>query len=154
MRFFQDSTQNVSMPFSLGNPKPLRQMFNLEHTWHTGAYTTHKDHSCIYCNKKALPIIGIMWLFYNNNKKWQLNFQMINIPILANIWKSENGTRDIARERSDQARGSEATEGGRVWEGGVPPPTVGSFCIFGLKIVQSGAYLERKFGLKVWNEWR
>ena len=45
-------------------------------------------------------------------------------------------------------RGSEATEGGRVWEGG------GSFCIFGLKIVQSGAYLERKFGLKVWNEWR
>ena len=51
-------------------------------------------------------------------------------------------------------RGSEATEGGRVWEGGVPPPTVGSFCIFGLKIVQSGAYLERKFGLKVWNEWR
>ena len=55
-------------------------------------------------------------------------------------------------------RGSEATkpEGAkrpRVWEGGVPPPThppptVGSFCIFGLKIVQSGAYLERKFGLK------
>ena len=43
-------------------------------------------------------------------------------------------------------RGSEATEGG---EG-----VVGSFCIFGLKIVQSGAYLERKFGLKVWNEWR
>ena len=32
-------------------------------------------------------------------------------------------------------RGSEATEGGRVWEGGPPPPTVGSFCIFGLKIV-------------------
>ena len=43
-------------------------------------------------------------------------------------------------------RGSEATEGGG---GGVPPHTVGSFCIFGLKIVQSGAYLERKFGLKV-----
>ena len=35
--------------------------------------------------------------------------------------------------------------GGRVWEGGVPPPTVGSFCILGLEIVQSGAYLQRKF---------
>ena len=47
-------------------------------------------------------------------------------------------------------RGSEATEGGggRVWEGGVPPPTVGSFCIFGLEIVQSGAYLQRNFWLK------
>ena len=64
--------------------------------------------------------------------------------ILANIWKSENGTRDIARERSDL--GGEGVGGGC--------PTVGSFCIFGLKIVQSGAYLERKFGLKVWNEWR
>ena len=64
-------------------------------------------------------------------------------------------------------RGSEATkpEGGKlprggggggggcgrgVWEGGVPPPTVGSFCIFGLQIVQSGAYLERKFRLKIY----
>ena len=42
-------------------------------------------------------------------------------------------------------RGSEATE----WGEGVPPPTVGSFCIFGFEIVQSGAYLERKFGLKI-----
>ena len=33
---------------------------------------------------------------------------------------------------------------------GVPPPTVGSFCIFGLQIVQSGAYLERKFRLKIY----
>ena len=51
-------------------------------------------------------------------------------------------------------RGSEATkpEGAKLPRGGggcVPPPTVGSFCIFGLKIVQFGAYLERKFGLKV-----
>ena len=37
-----------------------------------------------------------------------------------------------------------------MWEGGVPPPTVGSFCIFGLQIVQSGAYLERKFRLKIY----
>ena len=36
-----------------------------------------------------------------------------------------------------------------MWEGGVPPPTVWSFCIFGLKIVQSGAYLERKFRLRM-----
>ena len=43
-------------------------------------------------------------------------------------------------------RGSEATKP----EGGVPPPTVGSFCIFGLQIVQSGAYLERKFRLKIY----
>ena len=35
----------------------------------------------------------------------------------------------------------------RVWEGGVPPPTVGSFFIFRLENVQSGAYLRRKFRL-------
>ena len=50
-------------------------------------------------------------------------------------------------------RGSEATkpEGAKRPRGGgcVPPPTVGSFCIFGLKIVQSGAYLERKFRLRM-----
>ena len=44
-------------------------------------------------------------------------------------------------ERSDQARGSVATE---RWEGGGPPPTVGSFFIFRLENVQSGAY-RRKF---------
>ena len=37
---------------------------------------------------------------------------------------TENILRTNARERSDQARGSEATERG---EGGVPPPTVGRF---------------------------
>ena len=31
--------------------------------------------------------------------------------------------------------------------GGVPPPTVGSFFIFRLENVQSGAYLRRKFRL-------
>ena len=46
-------------------------------------------------------------------------------------------------------RGSEATEGGRVWEGGIPPPTVGTFCTFGLQIVQYYAYLEGKLGLKI-----
>ena len=42
--------------------------------------------------------------------------------------------------------------------GGVPPPTVGSFFIFRLQNVQSGAYLRRKFRLDdmymgelVWN---
>ena len=45
----------------------------------------------------------------------------------------------------DGWRGSEATERGRVWEGGVPPPTVGTFFIFQLEIVQSGAYLRRNF---------
>ena len=44
-------------------------------------------------------------------------------------------------------RGSEATERGRVWEGGFPPPTVGSFFIFRLENMQSGAYLRRKFRL-------
>ena len=44
-------------------------------------------------------------------------------------------------------RGSEATEGGRVWEGGIPRPTVGSFCIFKLEILQFGAYLWSKFEL-------
>ena len=43
-------------------------------------------------------------------------------------------------------RGSEATERGEGvgGGGGVPPPTVGSFCIFGLETLQSDAYLERK----------
>ena len=36
------------------------------------------------------------------------------IRIPANIRKSENWVQSIARERSDQARGREATEGGRV----------------------------------------
>ena len=34
-----------------------------------------------------------------------------------------------------------------MWEGGFPPPTVGSFFIFRLENVQSGAYLRRKFRL-------
>ena len=34
-----------------------------------------------------------------------------------------------------------------MWEGGVPPATVGSFFIFRLENVQSGAYLRRKFRL-------
>ena len=34
-----------------------------------------------------------------------------------------------------------------MWEGGLPPPTVGSFFIFRLENVQSGAYLRRKFRL-------
>ena len=34
-----------------------------------------------------------------------------------------------------------------MWEGGFPPPTVGSFFIFRLENVQSGAYLGRKFRL-------
>ena len=65
-------------------------------------------------------------------------------------WRNEPkhlGGTIFARERSDQARGSVATERGWVWEGGVPPPTVGSFFIFRLENVQSGAYLRRKFRL-------
>ena len=62
-------------------------------------------------------------------------------------WRNEPkhlGGGIFARERSDQARGSVATERG---EGGVPPPTVGNFFIFRLENVQSGAYLRRKFRL-------
>ena len=44
-------------------------------------------------------------------------------------------------------RGSVATERGEGVGGGVPPPTVGSFFIFRLENVQSGAYLRRKFRL-------
>ena len=40
-------------------------------------------------------------------------------------------------------RGREATKP----EEGVPPPTVGSFLIFRLELLQSGAYLRRKFRL-------
>ena len=63
-----------------------------------------------------------------------------------NIWGGGGGTI-FARERSDEARGSVATARGRVWEGGVPPPTVRSFFIFRIENVQSGAYLRRKFRL-------
>ena len=62
-------------------------------------------------------------------------------------WRNEPkhlGGAIFPRERSDQARGSVATERGR---GGVPPPTVGSFFIFRLENVQSGAHLRRKFRL-------
>ena len=52
-----------------------------------------------------------------------------------NIW----GGTIFARERSDRAGGG----CGR----GCPPPTVGSFFIFRLENVQSGAYLRRKFRL-------
>ena len=45
-------------------------------------------------------------------------------------------------------RGSLATEQGEdEGGGGFPPPTVGSFFIFRLENVQSGAYLRRKFRL-------
>ena len=46
-----------------------------------------------------------------------------------------------------QARGSVATERGEGVGGGVPLPTLGSFLIFRLENVQSGAYLRRKFRL-------
>ena len=50
-----------------------------------------------------------------------------------NIWGG--GGAIFARERSDRAGG------------GGSPPTVGSFFIFRLENVQSGAYLRRKFWL-------
>ena len=59
------------------------------------------------------------------------------------IW----GGTIFARERSDQARGSVATERGEGVGGGCPPPTLESFFIFRLENVQSGAYLSRKFRL-------
>ena len=43
----------------------------------------------------------------------QLQKQAVHIHIIpANIRKSENWVQSIARSRSDQARGREATEGG------------------------------------------
>ena len=58
-------------------------------------------------------------------------------------WGGGGGTI-FARVRSDQARGSVATERGEDVGGGVPPPTVRSFFIFRLESVQSGAYLYKK----------
>ena len=40
---------------------------------------------------------------------------------------TENVLRNNARERSDQARRSEATERGEGVEGGVPLPTIGRY---------------------------
>ena len=48
------------------------------------------------------------------------------------------------------SEGAQRPSGGRVWA--FPPPTVGSFFIFRLENVQSGAYLRRKFWLDVF--WR
>ena len=68
-------------------------------------------------------------------------------------WRNEPkhlGGAIFARERSDQARGSVATERGEGLEGGVPPtpPSHGrELFIFRLENVQSGAYLRRKFRL-------
>ena len=62
------------------------------------------------------------------------------------IWGGHNlcegAKRPSPRERSDRAGG-----GWGGWEGGVPPPTLGSFFNFRLENVQSGAYLRRKFRL-------
>ena len=86
----------------------------------------------------------------------QLNL-FITIPAYLPTFESQKTEHAILRE-------SEATkpEGGKLPRGGggcgrggvkggvSPPPMVGSFCIFGLQIVQSGAYLERKFRLKIY----
>ena len=42
-------------------------------------------------------------------------------------------------------RGREAPERGRVWEGGVPPPSPRKFCIFVIEIKRSGAHFGRHF---------
>ena len=59
------------------------------------------------------------------------------------------GGHNFARERSDQARRSVATDRREGVGGGCPPPpTLGSFFIFRLENVQSGgAYLRRIFRL-------
>ena len=51
----------------------------------------------------------------------------------------EGAKRPSPRERSDRR--------GEGVGGGVPPPTLGSFFIFRLENVQSGAYQRRKFRL-------
>ena len=58
-----------------------------------------------------------------------------------NIW----GGIIFARERSDQARGSVATERGKGVGGGCPPSHGREIFIFRLGNVQSGAYLRRKW---------
>ena len=43
--------------------------------------------------------------------------------------------------RENASEGAKRPSGGRVCEGGVPPPTPGSFCIFEIEIRRSGAHL-------------
>ena len=50
----------------------------------------------------------------------------------------------FARKRSDQARGSLATERREGVGGGFPPPTVGSFFIFRLENVRSAWGIPKK----------
>ena len=72
------------------------------------------------------------------------------------IYDSSQWRNEPKHLGSQSLRGSVATERG---EGVGPPPTVGSFFIFRLENVQSGAYLRRKFrlddmyymGKLVWN---
>ena len=67
------------------------------------------------------------------------------------LWQHQwrNEPKQLGGGGAQSLRGSVATERGEgVGRGiGVPPPTVGSFFIFRLENVQSGAYLRRKFRL-------
>ena len=52
--------------------------------------------------------------------------------------------------RENASSGAKRPSGVRVWEGGVPPPTPGSFCIFEIEIGRSGAHLGWIFLEKIW----
>ena len=51
------------------------------------------------------------------------------------------GGQDYLQYSRDNANeGAQRPSGRKVWEGGVPPPTRGSFCIFEIEIERSGAH--------------
>ena len=50
------------------------------------------------------------------------------------------GGQDLQYCRGNASEGAKRPSGGRVWEGGVPPPRRRSFCIFEIEIERSGAH--------------
>ena len=55
----------------------------------------------------------------------------------------------IRQNNGNASEGAKRPSGGRVWEGGVPIPTPGSFCIFEIEIGRSGAHLGWIFWKKI-----
>ena len=56
------------------------------------------------------------------------------------------GGQDLQYCRENASEGAKRPSGGRVWEGGVPPPRRRSFCISEIEIERSGAH----FGWIFW----
>ena len=94
-------------------------------------------HSCGLSQAKWFLYTVACWLLYWDHLGID-GWQMYKIPI-------QRCHREHVKFPENLLRGSEATEGGRVWEGGVPPSTVWSFFVSQCWMVCSGAYFRGYF---------